>query len=95
MTISVGSFILLLCSVITGLIVEAIKKMFVISKPNILAAIVSIVVGIAVSVGYIMLTGTAFSTTVVLYIISIVVLSWLCAMLGYDKVIQTISQIGR
>lgn len=95
MTISAGSFILLLCSVLTGLIVEAIKKMWNIDKPNILAAIVSVIVGVAISVGYMILTNVAFSVTAVLFIVSIVVLSWLSAMLGYDKVMQTISQLGK
>lgn len=27
------------------------------------------------------------------YLIALVLLSWLCAMLGYDKVIQAITQI--
>lgn len=95
MTISMGSFLLLLCSVLTGLIVEAIKKMWVIDKPNILAAIVSVIVGIAVSTGYVILTGTEFNLVVLLYAVSLVVLSWLSSMLGYDKIIQTLSQLRR
>lgn len=95
MTISIGSFILMVCAVMTGLIVEAIKKMVNVDKPNILAAIVAVIVGIAVSVGYIILNHIPFDTTAVLYVISIVVLSWLCAMLGFDKVVQTIAQIKR
>lgn len=95
MTVSMASFILLICSVMTGLIVEGIKKMFHIARPNILAAVVSVIVGIAVPVAFIIVSHETFSITSVLYIVSIVVLSWLCAMLGYDKVIQTIAQIGR
>lgn len=93
MTIASGSFILLICSTLTGLIVEAIKKMIEVKKPNIVAAIISVIVGIAVSIGYIILNGIAFSIDSILYIIGIVVLSWLVSMLGYDKVIQTILQI--
>lgn len=88
-----ASFILLICSVMTGLIVEAIKKMVKISRPNILAAIVSVIVGIAVPVAFIIVSHETFSVTSILYVISIVVLTWLCSMLGYDKVIQTITQI--
>lgn len=95
MTITIGSFILMICSIMTGLIVEAIKKMVTVDKPNILAAIVSVIVGILIPVGYIILNKMAFDTTAVLYIVSIVVLSWLCSMLGFDKVMQTISQIKR
>ena len=85
----------MVCSIMTGLITEAIKKIVVIDKPNIVAAIVSVIVGIAIPVGYIMANNLSFDTTAVLYIISIVVLSWLCSMLGYDKVMQTIAHIKR
>lgn len=95
MTITIGSFILMLCSILTGLIVEAIKKMTTVDKPNILAAIVSVVVGILVPVGYILINKMAFDTTAILYIISIVVLSWLCSMLGFDKVVQSLEQLKR
>lgn len=95
MTITIGSFILMVCSIMTGLIVEAIKQMFNIDKPNILAAVVSVVVGIAIPCMYIILNGLIFDTTAILYIISIVVLSWLCAMLGFDKVVQTLNQLKR
>lgn len=95
MTISSGSFILLLCSVLTSLIVEAIKKLANVKSPNIVAAIVSVAVGIAVSVGYILLNRIGFTVDSVLYIIGIVCLSWLVSMLGYDKVIQSLMQLRR
>lgn len=96
MTISTGSFILLLCSIITGLVVESIKKMKGdVKSPNILAAIVSVVVGIGISVGYILLKKIPFCTDTILYIVGIVGLSWLTAMLGYDKVVQAIMQVKR
>lgn len=95
MTVSIGSFILLICSVMTGLIVEAIKQTVTVSKPNILAAVVSVVVGIAVPVMYIVGNKIPIDAPTILYIISIVVLSWLCSMLGYDKVIQTLEHIKR
>ncbi|MBQ7615673.1 MAG: aminopeptidase [Butyrivibrio sp.] len=95
MTLSIGSFILLLCSILTALIVEAIKQLVHLDKPNIAAAIVSVVVGIAVPLGYAIINHIPIDTTAVLYIISIVVLSWLCAMLGFDKVMQTLSQLRR
>ena len=95
MTISNGSFILLVCSTMTGLIVEAIKKLATIKKPNIVAAIVSVVVGIVVPSCYIYLSGAVFNAEAIMYIVSIVVLSFLCSTLGYDKVTQTIAQLKR
>ena len=93
MTPEVAGFILLICSALTGLIVEAVKKMVEVHKPNIVAAIVSTIVGVVVPIGYVLASKISFSIEVILYIISIMVLSWLIAMLGYDKVIQTILQI--
>lgn len=34
-----------------------------------------------------------FDVTWVVYLIALIGLSWLCAMVGYDKVIQALSQI--
>lgn len=88
-----GMFLLALSSVLTGLIVEAIKKLKDVEKPNIVAAIVSVIVGLAVSVGWVLISKIAVSVEVILFVIALIVLSWLCSMLGYDKVIQTIAQI--
>ena len=95
MTITIGSFILMACSLMTALVVEAIKQMVEVKKPNILAAVVSVVVGIAIPCMYIIMNSLPFDTTAILYIVSIVVLSWLCAMLGFDKVVQTLNQLKR
>lgn len=79
----------------TSLITEAIKKMLSDNgfSKNILAGIVSVVVSIAVSIGYLILSHTAASQEIIVYIVVLIVLSWLCAMLGYDKVMQTITQL--
>ena len=88
---------LLAISVLSGLTVEAIKKMFKDYKTswhaNILSAIVSTVLSVAVSAGYIVYTGTALTAQLVVLIIALIFLSWLCSMVGYDKVTQAISQI--
>lgn len=95
MTIEVGMFLLMLCSVLTGLIVEAIKKMTEVKKPNIVAAVVAVFVGAIIPVMYILYNSLSFDTTAILYIISLIFLSWLCSMLGYEKVIQTLTQTKR
>ncbi len=95
MTIEVGIFLLMLCSVLTGLVVEAVKKMVKVKKPNITAAIVSVIVGAVIPIMYIVYNSLAFDTTAILYIISLIVLSWLCSMLGYEKVVQTLVQTKR
>lgn len=95
MTITIGSFILMICSLMTGLIVEAIKKMVEVKRANVVAAVVSVIVGIAVPVGYIVMNKILLDVNALLYIVSIVVLSWLCSMLGFDKVVQTLNQLKR
>lgn len=95
MNASMVSVILLISSVFTGLIVEAIKKMWNVDKPNILAAIVSVVVGLIVALSYVAVYSIEVNVTTVLFVFSNIVLSWLSAMLGYDKVVQTLAQLRR
>lgn len=87
---------LLLVSALTGLFTEAIKKVLdEFNKPyysNLLAGIVAAVVAILVDVGYIILAETAFNSKMAVFLIALVLLSWLCAMVGYDKVVQAITQ---
>lgn len=88
--------LLVICSAATTLVTQAIKAMMPEEgkfPKNLLAGIVSIAVSIAVSAGYLILTKTPMSPDVGVYIVCLVVLSWLCAMLGYDKVMQTITQL--
>ncbi len=82
---------LLVVSTLTGLTTEALKKMFVELKvdfpPNTLAAIVSAILSVAIGAGYVVLASVTFNASVVIYIIALAFASWLCAMVGYDKVI--------
>jgi len=81
---------------LTGLVTEAIKKMigdkFKFSS-NILAAIVSIVVAGAVCAVHIIMHDVTLDTKVWVQIVVLVIMSWLSAMLGFDKIKQTIAQI--
>lgn len=89
-------FLLLITSVMTSLFVEGIKKMLGDKykfSSNVLAGIVAIVVGIVVGVFYIILAEITFNAQMVVYFITLVALSWLCAMVGYDKVVQAITQL--
>lgn len=90
-------FGLLIISTLTSLFTEAMKKLLAENglkyKPNTLAGLVAIVVSVAVAAAYIVITGTAITSVVVVYVVAIIVMAWLCAMVGYDKVIQTIAQI--
>ena len=87
--------LLLVVSIFTGLVTEGIKMALDEAnrtyKPNMLAGAVAVVLSVLVDVGYMM--ETQFTEKMMVVLIALVLLSWLCAMLGYDKVIQSIMQI--
>ena len=87
---------LLVISTLTGLVTEAMKKIFaehdVGYKANTLAGIVAVVLSIAIGVAYGVVTDIPFTSQTAVYLVATMFMSWLCSMIGYDKVIQTISQ---
>lgn len=87
---------LLIVSTITGLTTEAIKKLFdeagKLYRSNLLAGIVAAILSVGVGIAYILLSGIGFTTQSIICLIGLIFMSWLCAMVGYDKVIQAISQ---
>lgn len=96
MNLEVFLLILLIVSMLTGLVTEAIKiwlqerdKKY---YANALAGYVAVVMSIAVGAAYIILTEAALNALMAVYLIALVFLSWLSAMVGYDKVVQAISQ---
>ena len=88
---------MLACSILTGLLTEAVKKLLKETKvkysKNILAAIISVIVGVGVGVGYIVYTGILWTPQVISLLVLLIILSFICSMVGYDKVIQSIEQI--
>lgn len=100
MKLDMFAFALLVVSTLTGLVVQAIKAMLaenhiVMKKPNTVAGIVAIVLAVLLGVGWVLYTGAVWSVQLVLLLVALGFLSWLCAMLGYDKVMQTLAQIKR
>lgn len=87
---------LLIISTVTGLATEGVKIVLseynVNYRANTLAGVVALFVAGAIGIGYILLTNIGFNTNVIVCLIAEVFMSWLCAMVGYDKVIQAISQ---
>ena len=86
----------LITSTLTGLATEAVKKLLAEHSKNYyantLAGIVSVILSVAIGIGYMMLSSISFTSQTIVYLIALVFISWLCAMVGYDKVIQAISQ---
>lgn len=87
---------LLIISTLTGLATEAVKKVLddyhKTYQSNTLSGIIAVILSSAISAGYITVTQTPLTATVVVYVIAITFMSWLCSMVGYDKVVQTVSQ---
>lgn len=87
---------LMVVSTLTGLITEAIKKIMVENnveyKANTLSGVVSLGTSAIVGLGYVVLANVAFTSQTVVCLIALALMSWLCAMVGYDKVVQVIGQ---
>ena len=87
---------LLFVSVLTSLATEAVKKIMVENsieyKANTLAGIVAAILSAAIGTAYVLVTGVGFTCEIIVCIIALIFFGWLCAMVGYDKVIQAISQ---
>ncbi len=96
MTIEIFLLGLLIASTLSGLATEAVKKLLDEHEKNYysntLAGIVSAVVSVLLGGGYVIYTATPVTAQAVIAIVALVLMSWLCAMVGYDKVMQAIEQ---
>lgn len=95
-----GEFIIgsvALIAVLTTATVEAIKKLLedkeISYSANVLAAVVSIILALASSIGYLIYTDTAFTWKILVVIVAIAYLSFLSAMIGFDKLKQMLTQL--
>lgn len=83
-------------SIFTGLATEAVKKVLaehnIEYRANTLAGLVALVLSTAAGLGYILLANINFTSTIIVCWVALIFISWLCAMVGYDKVIQAIAQ---
>ena len=96
MTLEYFLLLLMIVSIFTGLVTEGIKKLLEESKKtykaNFLAG-VAVVLSVLVGSGYIVLMDAQINSKMAVYLIALILLSWLSAMVGYDKVIQSLGQI--
>lgn len=96
MSLEIFLLLLLIVSIFTGLFTEEIKKLLdEVNKKyhsNFLAGFVAVVLSVLVDAGYIILTESQINAKMAVYLIALVLLSWLASMVGYDKVIQAIAQ---
>ena len=84
-------------SAFTTLTTEGIKKLLDEAgktySPNLLAAVVAVVLSVTSGVCYIVIQHIPVDGKVIVEIIAMVFLSFLCATVGFDKIKQTIAQL--
>lgn len=82
----------MIVSASTGIVTEAVKKLLtelnVRYYANMLSGIVSIVLSAAIGVAYVVINHMSFDTLTVVYIVGLAAMSWVGAMVGYDKLKQ-------
>lgn len=93
MTFEIFLILLAVLSTVTSLFTEALKKLLVKMASNIVVLISAIVIGGGGTVVYYVAMNIPFNLLNILCIVVMIIFNWLVAMLGYDKVIQAISQL--
>lgn len=88
---------LLIVSILTNVTVEGLKKLFDGSgksySSNSLAAITAVIISVVVCVVYIIMHDITFTLKVGVEVFILMYLSFLASTVGYDKVVQMITQI--
>lgn len=98
MTVTAFLIILAACAAITSLFTEGIKKFLdeqrVTYASNVLVLIIAVIVGCGATALYYVNYQIPFNALNSVYLALMGVANWLGATIGYDKVRQTIAQIG-
>lgn len=99
MDMEIFLMMLLAVSVLTGLFTESIKTLLEEHKvnyyANTLAGCVAVGLSVLAVVGYVIFAGLALTPKIIVMLVALALLSWLSAMVGYDKVLQAISQFTK
>lgn len=97
MTVAAMAAGLAIVSVLAGLVTEAVKKICENRgsdcPENLTAGCASVVLAVVYG-AVISVTGGGWTAQSIVCTIVLAILSWLCSMLGYDKVTQTIAQLA-
>lgn len=91
--------LLFITSIVTSLLTEAIKifldSLKVKYASNIVVLVVSVFVGGFGTACYYVLCNMEWTATNTVYLVLMIGANWLCSMLGYDKVMQAITQLRK
>ena len=97
MTITTFLMLLSSFSVLSGLVTEGIKKLIsdkANMSYNIIALVVSLVIGGVGCAIYYQLTAIPFNLDNIIYLVLMGLASGLCSMVGFDKIKQAVEQIA-
>lgn len=94
MTLTLFIVLVTILSLVSSLFTQAIKKNFGNTKPTLVAAILSGVIGWIGGLMAYILMGIVFTPASVICLILLAPTCWLVATLGYDKVMEVLRQIG-
>ena len=87
---------LLVVSIFTGLVTEAVKILLnenkIAYKANTLTGLIALLLSTAIGIGYVYFNSITFTAPIIVSLVALAFMSWLCAMVGYDKVVQAVSQ---
>ncbi len=99
MTATVFLVILTACAAVTSLLTEAVKKFLdgqkVTYASNMLVLIIAVIIGCGATALYYVNYNVPFNALNSAYLALMGIANWLGATLGYDKVRQTVAQIGK
>lgn len=88
---------LMVVSTLTSLVTEAVKTILTEHNrtyhANTLSGIIAVCLSLVISIGYAIIAGMSFSAQIVVCTIALMFMSWLCAMVGYDKVLSQFKTI--
>ena len=93
MTVQLFMVLFTIGSLVDSMLTEAIKKSFKNVSTNIIALVDAIIVGALGSIAAYILMGIEFNLSNIVCIVLMTVCVWIGSMIGYDKVMQTLSQI--
>lgn len=97
MTVEMFLILLTILSLVTSLCTEGVKKFLTVQKinyaANIVVLVVSVIVGGLGTIVFYLYNGIAWTALNIICILLMIIANWLGAMLGYDKIMQAISQI--
>ena len=95
MTLTLFLTLVTMLSLVSSLLTEAAKKIFKITKPTVVDAIISVIAGWGGGVAAYMLMGITFTQSSIVCLILLAPTIFLCSTLGYDKVVEIIKQLAQ